>query len=411
LRVVHLSPSFLPIVGGTEVHIRNLSLFLKKNGVASEVITLSDKEKNKISRHLKKKEMQGIRTLIWPSYPLGKFQFVARLAIRTHFLPTSIDQLRKHLNTFDLLHFHDDVDLSFPLCAMHINKPKIFTCHSLPYWMNYYRINLLARSLFTRSASLYHVFSEQDKENLGKLGIPENKIKMVPHGVDLSIFKPPKRRISHETICIVFVGRIQRRKGIMDLLKAVEILKRTHSISQNIEAQIIGKVWDYQYYLQLQEYKRKRQLEEVNFIGFRENLPSLLQQADVFVCPSLQETFGIVNLEAMACRLPVVATRVGGIPEVIVDGKTGFLVPPNDPKSLAEKLGTLIADEKLRKQMGQEGRKRIETSFSMDSITCKIINIYKELVSQDTASTHLRVLDNERGSQKQFEKKTEGFGE
>jgi glycosyltransferase involved in cell wall biosynthesis len=81
----------------------------------------------------------------------------------------------------------------------------------------------------------------------------------------------------------------------------------------------------------------------------------------------------------MACGLPVVATKVGAVPEVVVDSETGFVIPPNDPKNLAEKLAILIDDEELRKEMGRKGRKRIESLFSVEQTTPMIIDIYKEL--------------------------------
>jgi glycosyltransferase involved in cell wall biosynthesis len=107
----------------------------------------------------------------------------------------------------------------------------------------------------------------------------------------------------------------------------------------------------------------------------------LLLQADIFVCPSLSETFGIVNLETMASGLPIVATSVGAVPETLVENQTGFLVPPGNAEALAQKLSTLVGDNQLREHMGRMARKRAESLFSMDRISAEMASIYQELVA------------------------------
>jgi glycosyltransferase involved in cell wall biosynthesis len=353
---------------------------LKNYSIYSEVVTLSFEEKGRVARNFHVSSLNGTRTLIWPSFPLGKLHIAARFITRTHFMPMNSQALQKYMRNFDILHFHDDVDLSFPLFAIPVKKPKIFTCHSLPYWLSYYRRNILARTLLTKSASLYHVFSKIDKESLSELGIPRDSIRVVPHGVDTSVFKPAKEKHPRLTYNIILVGRIARNKGTINLLKAISILKESYSLKKNLAVQIVGQVWDHDYYLQLLEYKKVKQLQEVSFVGLAENLLPLLNNADVFVSTSLQETFGIVNLEAMASGLPVVATDVGPIPEIVLDNYTGFIVPPNDPVALAEKLNLLIGDEKLQKRMGHEGRKRVEQLFSLSNVTEMMVDLYNEVM-------------------------------
>jgi len=94
------------------------------------------------------------------------------------------------------------------------------------------------------------------------------------------------------------------------------------------------------------------------------------------------EPFGIINLEAMACEIPVVASAVGGIPEVVVDGETGFLVPPGDPESLASAINRVIDCEKLRTQFGEAGRRRVERFFSWEAIAEKTKDMYLEILSE-----------------------------
>jgi glycosyltransferase involved in cell wall biosynthesis len=128
----------------------------------------------------------------------------------------------------------------------------------------------------------------------------------------------------------------------------------------------------------------------------RETIIALYSHASVFCCPSIYEPFGIINLEAMACGTPVVASGVGGIPEVVVDGETGFIVdvaladvPPHDPldsdrfaRGLADRINRLARDPILARQMGQAGRRRVVDVFSWRSIAKQTLDLYKTLVDQ-----------------------------
>jgi starch synthase len=105
----------------------------------------------------------------------------------------------------------------------------------------------------------------------------------------------------------------------------------------------------------------------------------LLTHATVFACPSLYEPLGIVNLEAMACGAAVAASRVGGIPEVVADGETGLLVPPDDPAALAAALNTLVGDQDLAAAMGARGRTRAITEFGWARIAAQTTALYAEL--------------------------------
>jgi len=106
----------------------------------------------------------------------------------------------------------------------------------------------------------------------------------------------------------------------------------------------------------------------------------LLSHATVFACPSLYEPLGIVNLEAMACGTAVVASAVGGIPEVVSDGETGLLVPPDDPGALAGALGALIADPARAAALGRAGRERAVAEFGWQAVAAQTAALYAELV-------------------------------
>lgn len=122
--------------------------------------------------------------------------------------------------------------------------------------------------------------------------------------------------------------------------------------------------------------------DRVQFPGFVDDMPSLYAIADVVVLPSLEEPFGRVLIEAMALRKPVVATWGGGVPEVVEDGKTGLLVPPGDATALAEAIVHLASDPELRQTLGEKGRRRVESHFSIDRTVCLLQDLYDAILTR-----------------------------
>jgi glycosyltransferase involved in cell wall biosynthesis len=133
----------------------------------------------------------------------------------------------------------------------------------------------------------------------------------------------------------------------------------------------------------LHQYVERNQLEQyVKFWGFRTDIPEILAQLDILVLPSLQEPFGKIVIEAMAMKKPVVASKVGGVPEIVVDEKTGLLIPPGDSDAIRQALEHLLSDQEKRKEMGVEGRKRVEQMFTLEKHVHKIQQIYEEVLSR-----------------------------
>jgi glycosyltransferase involved in cell wall biosynthesis len=126
----------------------------------------------------------------------------------------------------------------------------------------------------------------------------------------------------------------------------------------------------------------------VVWIGAMLPVPDVVQlysHAAVFACPSVYEPFGLINLEAMACETPVIATRVGGIPEVVVDDETGWLVPPGDAAALAAAVRRLLDDSDRAARFGRAGRLRVETQFSWERIAERTLGVYREAIAAHRA--------------------------
>jgi len=193
---------------------------------------------------------------------------------------------------------------------------------------------------------------------------------------------------------VLFVGRIARQKGIIHLVRAIQYMDPGFQIVLCAGAPDTPEIAE-EMKMAVDQAKSKRR--DIIWIEEMLDKPSVIEfysHAAVFCCPSIYEPFGIINLEAMACETPVVASKVGGIPEVVVDGETGFLVPleqmkespfePLDPekfsRDLAAKVNELMANPELRKKFGKAGRKRVEEKFGWPAIAQQTKELYESLV-------------------------------
>lgn len=198
----------------------------------------------------------------------------------------------------------------------------------------------------------------------------------IHNAVDLSEFQPKEyENVGYPLIGIV--ANLAPVKGHKDFLKmAAELTAR----SINAQYWIIGKdVQESGYDNELKKYAAFLKIERhVKFLGHCDNVSELINQLDIVVCASLVEPFGRCLIEAMACSKPVIATRVGGIPESVIDGVTGLLVPPSSPVELADAVQLLLSDPKLRESMGKAGYERAHNSFSQKKHIEDTITLYKK---------------------------------
>jgi glycosyltransferase involved in cell wall biosynthesis len=183
------------------------------------------------------------------------------------------------------------------------------------------------------------------------------------------------QRLAPETVVIGTACRLVPLKGLSDLLRAVAELRPEFP---NLRLEIAGRGP-----LQGDLEREADQLglaEQVCFLGWQTDLGTILRSWDIFVLPSLDEGFGMAVLDAMAEGLPVVSTSVGGLPELVEDGRTGYLVPPHDPLALAWALRCLMLEPERRSAHGAAGRERVRNRFSADRMAAEIRAVYDTLV-------------------------------
>jgi glycosyltransferase involved in cell wall biosynthesis len=203
---------------------------------------------------------------------------------------------------------------------------------------------------------------------------------VIHNGVSLDRFRPPAdsgrdgRRLR-----VGIVGNLIPIKGHLDFLEMARALTED---GLDLEYWIVGEdIHGTGHRHALEARVRELDLESrVVFLGHRSDIPDLLRQLDVLVCASHVEPFGINVIEGMACELPVVGTSVGGIPEIIEDGVTGWLVPPRDPARLAHAVRALIADPARRRTMGRLARERVRAHFSDEQHTAAVVNLYRTIL-------------------------------
>jgi glycosyltransferase involved in cell wall biosynthesis len=190
---------------------------------------------------------------------------------------------------------------------------------------------------------------------------------VIPNGVDLAATTPAEG--PNDPPRVVWVGRLQAPKDPLTLVRALGRLKTP------FEADFVGD-GPFRRAVEL-ELERLGLGASVRVLGDRRDVGSLLARSDVFVLASRSEGLPLSILEAMAAGLPVVASRVGGVPELMVDGETGLLVPTGDPDLLAAAVGRLLDDATLRRRLGEAGRARVRERFDLDSVRRAHLDLYR----------------------------------
>ena len=213
-------------------------------------------------------------------------------------------------------------------------------------------------------------------------GLHPSAVFSIPTGVDMERFRPgvpneDVRRglgIQGGQPVVGTVSFLRSEKGIDVFIEAIDLLKKEFP---SVYCLIVGDGPEHQTLLSL---IRKRRLEKtIVLTGFREDIPELLQMMDVFVLPSLEEGMPQALLQAMAMERVVVASSVGGVPEVIRHGETGFLVPPRNPSALSQHLAWLLREPNQGKAMGQTSRQLIDSHYSMETMVKKTEALYSSL--------------------------------
>lgn len=243
-------------------------------------------------------------------------------------------------------------------------------------------VRLFYRFTLPLTQKIVHISDGERNMALRASGIPESKLGVIHNGVDGEVFFP--QRVLNDVcsvgkgekpIIIGCVAYLTKRKGINHLISAF------HQVADCYPQACLRIVGDGKERSHLQEQIALLGLDSrVSLLGNQTDVPRLMNQFDIFVLPSLWEPFGLVIAEAMACGKPVVATNVGGIPEIVEHKRTGILVPPAEVSPLAEALALLLGNDILREEFGSAGRKRFLERFDSRIMATKYQKLYDSML-------------------------------
>lgn len=314
----------------------------------------------------------------------------------------------------DLVHSHTwYANFAGHMASLLHGVPHVLSAHSLeplrPWKAEQlgggYRVSSFAeRTAYEGAAGVIAVSGGMREDILRAYpSVDPDKVHVVHNGIDIEEWSPnpetsalTSRGIDPDAPTIVFVGRITRQKGLPYFLRAVRELPADYQVvlcagapdTPEIAAEVDGLVGEL--------HAERGNVHLITEMLPRHELTQILTHATTFVCPSVYEPLGIVNLEAMACGTPVVASATGGIPEVVADGETGYLVQleqvtdgtgtPVDPDryvaDLTAALVTMVSDPERAREMGEASRRRAAEHFSWTSIAERTLEVYRAVIAQ-----------------------------
>jgi len=376
--VLFLTESFHPVLGGGEQHIRRLGRALAGSGIPATVVT-----RRGSARWPADETIDGIRVVrVGPAggSRQGKYGMV----------PAAINALRRLRARYDVLVVRGTRVLGLPglIAARALGKGVVLqaevngemtgevytwgTAFDRGFARRAIFAGVAARNVLLRDGDAFVAMSRAIRDEFLGAGVPSQKVALIPHGVDTTRFRPatPDEREAlrarlglpvGERI-IIYTGRLLRGKGLLNLLAA---FREVAAAAPSAHLVIVGAG---EGHLSVEEDLRASALAEglagrVTFAGRVDAVEDWLRAADVFAFPSVFEALGISLVEAAACGLPAVASRTGGIVDVVEDGRSGLLVTPGDVAALSVALHRLVTDAPRAREMGRAARETAESLF------------------------------------------------
>lgn len=362
------------VLGGHAVHCHELSLRQVEQGHKVTVLTW---RRERFKPH---QEIVGSRYLVmrlnnvwmpWDS-----------LGMTNPFLPALSKTIRQL--DFDLIHAHSHLfwtTVTAVKIAKATRRPVIITVHGVSAERNSL-VNLAQYSyLYTfgswvfRNSTRTICLTNSDATEITRFGANPEKIRVVPNAVDTDLFKPGEDNGNH----LVWVGRFVPEKGLQYLVKAAKIVLSEH---HDVKFVLVG---DGPLKPCIMNLAIKNGLKErICFAGkmSQREVVQVMQSASVFLLPSLKEGFPKTLLEAMACGKPVIASNISGVNEIIEDGYNGLLVPPREPRLMADAIIELSNDKDLSHKLGQQARLSVLKRYNWDLVIDKIEKVYCEAIEE-----------------------------
>ncbi|SFF84514.1 glycosyltransferase family 4 protein [Neptunomonas qingdaonensis] len=358
MKIAIISVDFAPNVGGVAAHVVELGKALVTLGHEVHVLTLPIADKQESLE-----TWQGM-IVHRPRLPKLKpfYTFCMKFWLKSF--------LKKH--PVDIIHVHGMRPLE---ATKGLNIPVLFTNHTSGYLRRIEKGPKVHAELAQRLAHICHVLapSEELCEATRIVGFTK-PVDFIPNGVDVTRFTPASIR-PERPVTILLARRLVDKNGVTVYAEAVSALK-------GLDVQLVFAGNGAERAKVESILKSNGMFEKSTFLGdvSNQDMPDVYRSADISVLPSFMEATSITGLESMACGLPLIGTRVGGIPTLITEGETGLLVPPGDPDALGEALVHLASNASLRKEMGLKARTKTEQQFSWLQIAERTATIYRQYI-------------------------------
>lgn len=355
---------------GAEAVVLNLAVALRRNGCDVRVgVFFNQHVVNSVpnTEITQRAEDHGLPVQIIPCS--GKLDWKAVRTIRMYVQEQAIDVLHLHGYKADVYGY---------LACRNTSTKLISTCHLWTHGDMALRFYSLVDRIVLRRFPTVVAVSENIAASLRRLGVSSEKIRVIDNGIDTLPFTSAEPSLRSDLLAgsapiVGLVGRLARQKGPDYFLKAATMVKRHYPdalfvfVGQGPEKEI------------LQAAVKRLSLEEnVIFVGRRGDMPGVYTSLDVLVLPSRDEGMPMTIIEALAAGTPVIATRVGSVPELIKDEQTGLLLEPGDIEGLSNAIIRLLADSDLRQRYAQAGQQLVREQYSADAMAAKYLSLYTE---------------------------------
>jgi glycogen(starch) synthase len=386
MKIGTLTWEFPPrVVGGIARHCEGLAKALVKQNHEVHLFTLD------FPGSPNYEEMDGVK-VYRASTELGHPNFLTWVLLFNHFLTKRMADVI-HQVDFDVMHVHDWLAAFSGISFKHyMKKPMVLTVHSTEvgraqglHSPDSFSINGIEWwSMY--EADRVIVCSQSMKDEIcGHFNLPQDKVDVIPNAIDATKYQTSVDRgavrqrygVGYGEKLILCVGRLVPQKGVEYFIRAIPSIARRYPEAKFI---IVGEGWSRD--ILEAEARASGQNRKIQFTGFAsdQEVIDLMTSADVLVVPSIYEPFGIVALEGMATGVPVVASKVGGLAEVIDHDQTGIFVYLKNPESIAWGIDRVLSDPDHARWLTENAKEKLHKAYSWEAVAMKTVNVYRKVV-------------------------------
>lgn len=382
-KVLLVIPTYLPILGGAELAVHNIAKSLNKAGIQADVLTFNiNGERWKTKSKTQVDTVEGIKVYRIGGFNLlfftnGKFKSFLMRYFGVQIIPNR--EIYKIAQQYDVIHLNDEVNLSIPFFLRKVNKKKVFHLRTFAQLYNSFTNSPFSSKTLSSVTEKFIVETDKYNAMLDGIGItPERRIPW-RKGVNTEVFIK-KEVEKKEGINILSIGRFSdKQKGFHVVVEAIS------QLDKKINLTLVTPDYRENDFSKQLDKDIAEAIEKENIsIKVIKNIPQhqlvdYYNQADLFVFTPTEDSMPNVLLEASSCEVPIITTKVGGIPNLVIDGETGIVLPPNDVEIVRKSIEELWSNPAKRSEIGRKARVYVEEKYSIKKAIQNLVAIYNSL--------------------------------